>query len=585
MNGMVRSVGTRCGPDAGGLLVIDVDGPTAAQWMRAKRCDPDCLNTWRINRTTAADRYKLAFRVPEEHWPQLVKGKAKAVTGDGEQIELFWSSGQVLILGEHKKSGGLYTWAGSPATVSTAECHLLELILELLGTARRHIAVVSPEPAPAVDSVPLEALLSRAHSTVFEAGACEGSRNQSAFNLAVGLLTVVDAAAAAGLAVHGTPMHLLLGFASRCSPPLPEREVLNCLRSAESQPRTPNPGLEKRISYKQRRRSAASPHPRNCPQLEALEVGAPPADQVAPDVGDGNDLRGKLARLRQRAADILTSKTLYAERLPILRAEAKTLDLTIRDPELGAMLTAARRATTGSDQPVTPSQWLDVTPTQWLWDGVVMPGRLNLLIALPKQGKTSLVLAWIAAHHRNEPAFLDRTLHGPCPPVLLVGTDQGSKDWGQMLVQASLAEQQGSKVRIVAPLVALHHAGAPLHLDHEGIDRIAAYAQEHPGLLIIIDSFSACVAPLGLKEESPQIAEPIHDLMEQLEPHGATVVLIHHAGKGRAGEGASLASRGSTALPAVASQTIKLGPASANPSDPRKLLTTEGRGGSRLRLW
>lgn len=128
--------------------------------------------------------------------------------------------------------------------------------------------------------------------------------------------------------------------------------------------------------------------------------------------------------------------------------------------------------------------------------------------------------------------------------------------------------------------MALHHAGAPLHLDPEGIDSIADWAQQHPGLLIVIDSLSACVAPLGLKEESPQIAEPIHDLMQQVGPHGATVVLIHHAGKGRAGEGASLASRGSTALPAVASQTLKLGPASNSPTDPRKLLTTEGRGGA-----
>ncbi|MCP9841274.1 AAA family ATPase [Synechococcus sp. J7-Johnson] len=114
--------------------------------------------------------------------------------------------------------------------------------------------------------------------------------------------------------------------------------------------------------------------------------------------------------------------------MPILRAEAEALDLTIRDQELQALLTAARRATTGSDQPVLPGQWLDVTPTPWLWDGLVMLGRLNLMIALPKQGKTSLLLVWIAAHHRNEPAFLDRTLHGPCPEVLVIGTDQGGND-------------------------------------------------------------------------------------------------------------------------------------------------------------
>jgi hypothetical protein len=292
----------------------------------------------------------------------------------------------------------------------------------------------------------------------------------------------------------------------------------------------------------------------------------------------------KLALLRQRAAGLLADRAPYAERLPILRAVAEDLEITIRDQELQAMLTAARRARTGSDEAIAPGEWLYVTPTAWLWEGLFMRGCLNLLVAMPKQGKTSLLLAYIAAHHRREPAFLDRTLDGPCPPVLIVGTDQGANDWGRMLEQAGLAERQGDRVQIAPPMVGLHHAGRPLHLDPEGIDRIAAQAQKHPGLLIVVDSLAACVAPLGLKEESAQIADPIHDLMEQVEPHGATVVLIHHASKGHAGEGASMASRGSTALPAVASQTIKLGPASTVSNDSRRLLSTEGRGGAPLSL-
>jgi hypothetical protein len=292
----------------------------------------------------------------------------------------------------------------------------------------------------------------------------------------------------------------------------------------------------------------------------------------------------KLALLRQQASELLANRAPYAERLPILRAAAESFDITIRDAELQAMLTAARRARTGSDHAINPGEWLDVAPTPWIWDGIFMRGCLNLLVAMPKQGKTSLVLSYIAAHHRREPAFLDRTLPGACPPVLIVGTDQGANDWGRMLEQAGLAERQGDRVRITEPLVGLHHAGRPLHLDPEGIDSIAAHAQQHPGLLIVIDSLAACVAPLGLKEESAQIADPIHDLMEQVEPHDATVVLIHHASKGHAGEGASMASRGSTALPAVASQTIKLGSATAGGSDPRRLLSTEGRGGAPLSL-
>jgi hypothetical protein len=286
----------------------------------------------------------------------------------------------------------------------------------------------------------------------------------------------------------------------------------------------------------------------------------------------------KLADLRALAAALLERREQFSSRLPIMRARAQELCLHIRDMELQGLLTSARRRRIhGDSEPLLgPGDVLDLTPEPWIWEGLILRACLNLLVALPKQGKTALVLAMVAAWHRNEPALLDRNLLGPCPPVLIVGTDQGQSDWGRMLQSAGLVDAQG---RIGGPIVGLAHAGRPLHLDPEGIDRIAEHAQKHPGLLVVIDSLSACIAPLGLKEESPEIAEPVADLMEQLEPHGATVVLIHHSSKGRAGEGATSASRGSTALPAHASQILKLGPASNNPQDYRRMLMTEGRCG------
>lgn len=270
MNGVVRCVGTRCGPDAAGLLVVDVDGASAANWLRAKGCDPDTLQSWRINRTTDADRFKLALLVPKPHWPELIKGKVKITTGAAEQIELFWTSGQVLLLGEHVKSGGSYGWTGSPETVATAAGPWLTLALELLG---HHQAGADPMPPPAAvpDAVPLEALLGRDQSAEFKSGVGEGGRNDTAFRLAVGLLTAVDAAAAAGLPVHGDPEPLLLGFARRCRPPLPEREALNCLRSAEGQQRTPDRGLKDRIRYQQRRQQPRQ-QPRRTPPREPVPL-------------------------------------------------------------------------------------------------------------------------------------------------------------------------------------------------------------------------------------------------------------------------------------------------------------------------
>lgn len=244
------------------------------------------------------------------------------------------------------------------------------------------------------------------------------------------------------------------------------------------------------------------------------------------------------------------------------------------------MIWAARRKAAGTIEPVRPGDVVDLTPDPWHWQGIVMagPGTFNLLVALPKVGKTSLLLAMIGAWHHGLQSFLGADLIGTCPPVLIVGTDQPISDWGRMLQEVGLFADG----TITAPIVGLYHKGAPLHLDPEGIERIANHAADNPRLVIVLDSIAACVGPLGLDENSAEIVEPINDLLEAISPHGATLVAVHHSSKGRAGQSATMASRGSTALPAAASQIISLDRLASSPGSPqdrRLVLKTEGRGG------
>lgn len=92
-------------------------------------------------------------------------------------------------------------------------------------------------------------LLPKAVRELALSGCSEGGRNRECFRLAAVALAVAEGAADAGVQVQGDPEALVLDFAARCSPPLSEREALTCLRSAVSQPRTPDPGLGKRIDY------------------------------------------------------------------------------------------------------------------------------------------------------------------------------------------------------------------------------------------------------------------------------------------------------------------------------------------------
>jgi nicotinamidase-related amidase len=310
--------------------------------------------------------------------------------------------------------------------------------------------------------------------------------------------------------------------------------------------------------------------------VEDVEAEQPTAAAPTPPAGPTTTPAGKLAALQQHARELLALP--FPERMPLLRVRAQDLDITLRDSELQQMIWRARREARGSIEPIKPGDRIDFTPDPWLWQGFIMAKALNLLVALPKIGKTSLMLAMIGAWRQSQGSFLGAQLIGGCPPVLVVGTDQPVSDWGRMLQQVGLLEGE----TLASPIVGLFHRGAPLHLDAEGIERVAAFAQDHPGLLILLDSVAACTGPLGLDENSAEIVEPINDLMEAVTPHGATVVAIHHASKGRAGQGATMASRGSTALPAAASQVLELSRVQTNPGaapDRRLVLRTEGRGG------
>ena len=162
MNGKVLCAGTRLGPDAGGLLAFDLDGATAIAWMQERGCDPATAGSWQIHRTTTTDRLKVIYRVEPSLWEQLqshfhgksgrtaittLKKNTAAGIKKAEQVELFWSTGQIVVAGAHKESGGLYTWRGNPSTVADLPILWWQAVLEILG----------PDPAPAAPATPTPA--------------------------------------------------------------------------------------------------------------------------------------------------------------------------------------------------------------------------------------------------------------------------------------------------------------------------------------------------------------------------------------------------------------------------------------------
>jgi len=99
MNGVVKSVGVRTGPDADNLLILDIDGDTAWEFCQQYNCSKRPGTGWKIWRSNAADRFKVAYQINDQELEEMLDGVGKAVITTSqklqgnEQIELFWAKG------------------------------------------------------------------------------------------------------------------------------------------------------------------------------------------------------------------------------------------------------------------------------------------------------------------------------------------------------------------------------------------------------------------------------------------------------------------------------------------------------------
>ena len=117
----VICVGTRTGPDAKNLLMIDVDGESALEYCKKFGCLVN-ESGWIIKRNTDANRLKVAFQIKDKELSNTLAAIGKLVLPTSadpkEQLEVFYGTGQCIVLGQHKESGGCYSWTGRPQNLS-----------------------------------------------------------------------------------------------------------------------------------------------------------------------------------------------------------------------------------------------------------------------------------------------------------------------------------------------------------------------------------------------------------------------------------------------------------------------------------
>jgi len=291
------------------------------------------------------------------------------------------------------------------------------------------------------------------------------------------------------------------------------------------------------------------------------------------------DHQDLLDKLDQYASTVLCNEDDALRQSQLLRLYADEVGCPINERTAAILLTKAQGEIAGVCTPRLRGERMDTTPTPWAWEGVIMSGTFNLLVAPPKVGKSALMVGMISAWHHGEETYLGQRLHGVCPKVFIVGTDQPENDWHTLFKREGLIDREGN---MAGPIEMLWHTGAPLHLTPEGIDHLGKVAELNPGSLFLLDSYHSCVSTLGIDEATSAFDGPARKLAEVLAPHKATLAMIHHTNKSVSGGNATNASRGSNALPAAASLTIlmnwfKQPLEGQTQSDHRVVLKTQGR--------
>ena len=148
--GRALAIGVACGPQSGGLLFIDHDGPSASEVLRKLGIPTSELPiSWAVT-SGRKGRFQIIYTVPIQYWDQIKTRKIKSgvVDEDGsiEQIELRWTGCQSIVAGSHPITGA-YHWIDgrAPSDIPIAEAPLV-LIQEMLPPPTAPAAVPMAKP-------------------------------------------------------------------------------------------------------------------------------------------------------------------------------------------------------------------------------------------------------------------------------------------------------------------------------------------------------------------------------------------------------------------------------------------------------
>ena len=294
----------------------------------------------------------------------------------------------------------------------------------------------------------------------------------------------------------------------------------------------------------------------------------------------------RMRAMRELATSLIHDQGIPSDidRLSILRKENVGLRLKLTEKELQKILWEARRINGERPMPLMGGCEILLPSTEWWLDGIIQAGVINLLVAMPKTGKTRFIIRIIKALLHGEDYFLERRLNWRKPSILILGNDQTAREWAVLLRGNELIDKNNVLAESISTVFSKE---SPEYIDEQGIARMQTWAKQGGGGIILIDSLATCMPSNGVSENDPEFVQPLAVLQEKVAPYGATIILIHHTSKTASSKGV-VASRGTSALPALCSQILYLrhDEEGQDDGDGRQLiLTTESRAAQGVELY
>jgi hypothetical protein len=256
------------------------------------------------------------------------------------------------------------------------------------------------------------------------------------------------------------------------------------------------------------------------------------------------------------AAEVVNDSSIGELEWPVvLKTKLANCSTPFSDSDLRRYLRASKLQRDGRKDWVRPGSEVIIREDEWLLRGVIMRHATNMIFALPKCGKTRLILAMLGEFVKGRGEFAGVPLHPGKEKLLLLGPDQSETSWGGYLQKVGLVSQD--KI-LSEKVVGMTTAETNFVLDDYWFTHVEQELREHGPLIVVLDSYSAAIRALGLDENKPESATPLMKLHSLVQAYGSTLIVIHHANKGGGDGNASKASRGSTAITATVDNLISM---------------------------